>query len=147
MEFNYEIELVEKFIKNLKISNLGYHKCIQHITEFDYRNGRPDIVFLDQFGEIVSIEAKLSNWRKAMDQAYRNTCFSDFSYILLPENKINIALRYQKCFTERSVGICHLRNNKIFVSLSAQKTQPLFDWLKNKAIVEIKSGGFYGLAC
>lgn len=36
-------------------------------------------------GAIVAIEAKMSNWRGALNQAVRNTWFASHSYILLPE--------------------------------------------------------------
>ena len=36
--------------------------------------------------EVVSIEAKVSNWRKAVSQAARNQLFSHRSFVALPTN-------------------------------------------------------------
>src|SRR2546427_5324293 len=33
----------------------------------------------------ISFEAKLKDWRYALDQAYRNTCFAHKSYVVVPE--------------------------------------------------------------
>jgi hypothetical protein len=37
---------------------------------------------------IVAIEAKVSNWRRALDQAIANTWFASESYILIPDSRV-----------------------------------------------------------
>jgi len=44
----------------------------------------------DAFGlsAIVAVEAKMSNWRGAINQAVRNTWFASHSYVLLPARRV-----------------------------------------------------------
>jgi predicted transcriptional regulator len=42
--------------------------------------------------QIIAIEAKMSDWRRAIDQAIANTWFASHSYILLPERPLGVDL-------------------------------------------------------
>jgi len=42
---------------------------------------------------VISFEAKLRNWKKALSQAYRYKRFSNYSFVLLDEKYINPALK------------------------------------------------------
>ena len=112
-------------------------------TEFDYARGRPDIIILKNQRELVAIEAKLYKWKDALHQAYRNTCFTQYSYVLLPENAGLNALRYISEFTRRSVGLCLLSNNGIQIVIEAKQTIPLQSWLYEKAIDTLQKRGDY----
>lgn len=41
---------------------------------------------------IVAVEAKIHDWRGALDQAYRNTWFASHSYVMLPAVKLTPAV-------------------------------------------------------
>jgi len=34
---------------------------------------------------LIAVEAKLKDWKYALHQAYRNTCFARQSFVLLPK--------------------------------------------------------------
>jgi hypothetical protein len=54
--------------------------------------------------QIIAIEAKVSQWAGALDQAFRNTWFASDSYILLPQQKFTRVVKAAaKC---RGVRIC-----------------------------------------
>lgn len=55
--------------------------------------------------KIVSIEAKLSNWKRALDQAYRYKEFSHQSWVLLDHSKIGGALKNIDRFKKAGVGL------------------------------------------
>ncbi len=80
-------------------------------------------MFSVKLGTIVSIEAKLRNWKEAYLQAQRYLCFSDYAYIAMPNTHIkNIE---QDIFTESGIGILSVdnENKKIVEVLSARKSE------------------------
>jgi hypothetical protein len=102
--------------------------------EFDYRSGRADVITVTWDGEVVAFEAKLSRWRAALHQAYRNTCFAHHSYVLLPWNVAARAATFQGEFDQRGVGICSLRNGALVKLVEAPRHEPLLPWLADKAV-------------
>ncbi len=106
--------------------------------EFDYQRGRTDVVAVSQGGQVVSFEAKLDRWKDAMHQAYRNTCFSHLSYVLLPES---VALRAKESFDEfdrRGVGICTVQGEEVVVIHEPEPVEPLQPWLSERAAAATK---------
>ena len=130
--------LVTHFIKLLPYSYFSENGIINFMTEFNYSGGRTDIVLLKN-NKVYSFEAKISNWRKALDQAYKNTRYSHYSYILMPEEKFELIQKNISEFTIRSVGICYIKNEQIICPLFAQKKNPIFPWLEEYAKENIKS--------
>jgi hypothetical protein len=49
---------------------------VSFACEFDYSRGRTDVVALRDGEHVIAFEAKLKDWRTALHQAYRNTCFA-----------------------------------------------------------------------
>ena len=47
--------------------------------EFFDSRGRTDVVAVDQDETLIAFEAKLTDWKTALHQAYRNTCFAHTS--------------------------------------------------------------------
>jgi hypothetical protein len=135
--YHLEQTLVETFtyrLSNLDISPWG---PVQHATEFFYRRGRTDVIALTEAGEIIAFEAKLKKWRTALHQAYRNTCFAHFSYIVVPEDVARRAIRYAAEFTRRSVGLCYPSLDGIVVLLEPPRLSPLQNLLSQQAAAVI----------
>jgi hypothetical protein len=131
--YHLEQTLVEAFIRrltNLEVSPWG---PLQLATEFSYLRGRTDVIALTESGEIIAFEAKLQKWREALHQAYRNTCFAHFSYIVVPEEVARKATRHFAEFSRRSVGICYPSADGIVVLLEPPKLSPLQSWLSERA--------------
>ena len=130
-----EKDLVEQFLNKLTAAELWDNS--NFFTEFNYSRGKTDIVVISHENTVIAIEAKLSNWKYALQQAYRNLCFADKSYILLP---IEIALRVKEFeyeFKKRGVGLCSIEDEQIIILKEAEHNQPLQPWLKQNVLQRI----------
>jgi hypothetical protein len=108
-------------------------------SEFNYSRGKTDVVVLDSgTGEVRAIEAKLTRWRIALHQAYRNTCFAHRSYVALPLNTAVAAARYSAEFLDRSVGILAVSKEGVEVLLEAAFAVPVQAWLTDAAIASVR---------
>jgi len=132
-----EQELVNGFIKHIKTEYSPWGK-VQINTEFNYIRGRTDIIVISEKVEVIAIEAKLVKWRSALQQAYRNSCFADKSYILLPQKAAYNAAKHENEFNKRGVGICFFSDEKMVIIKEAKKNEPLQPWLREKAINYVK---------
>ena len=54
--------------------------------------------------EVVTIEVKVANWRRAADQANRNRIFAHRSYVALPE-RVACRVRREEAFQSNAIGI------------------------------------------
>lgn len=116
--------------------------------EFDYRSGRTDVIGLTVDGYVIAFEAKLTRWRDAVHQAYRSTSFAHYSYVVLPKNAVDNALRRRHEFERRGIGLCSIdpsaESSIIIVEIPAAKKEPLLGWLTNTALEYI---GARGVTC
>ncbi len=85
---------------------------------------------------IVAIEAKISNWKEALNQAHMNTWFASDSYILIPSRKDpSQILATAKQF---GLGVISFdgNKNKILISAEPQKIPRSYgSWLFNEWLV------------
>ena len=130
--YSYEANLVEDFLVQLTKPQNAF-RVDDFAVEFNYQSGRTDIVGKSNDGEIIAFEAKLNRWQKALNQAYRNTSFSHYSYVLLPEKAAKSAMKYADEFKRRSVGLCSMHGSSIRVEIMAVKNKPLQPWLTESA--------------
>ncbi len=91
--------------------------------------------------EIISIEAKLKNWKKVIEQATLNTIFSSQSYILIPEQKA----RNTRYFDHLdNPGLITFDGKQAIVKIKA-KSNPLpasyHSWLINEHIATNLNNG------
>lgn len=82
------------------------------------------ILLMTLDNEIIAFEAKLEKWREALHQAYRNSCFAHYSYIVVPEIVAEKAIQYEIEFAQRSVGVCDLSNGRIVIARHADRSIP-----------------------
>lgn len=138
MRFANEKLLVNSFLSllNADRSPWGHVKVA---TEFDYQRGRTDVVAQMSDDSVIAVEAKLGDWRTALHQAFRNRCFANRSYVLLPKDTALRAHRYTGEFDRRNVGICYLENTDIFVLHSAKENVPVEPWLLHRAKLHIEA--------
>ena len=134
--YRYEKCLSEEFCEFLE-SKEGPWGDVNIKLEFNYVRGRTDIVALSSDGEIISFELKLNKWKKALDQAYRNTSFSNRSYVVLPECQIKNAKKHIGEFEKRSVGLCCVGKDGIVVAYPSKHQDPIQEWLLDDARNEI----------
>lgn len=108
--------------------------------EFEFPGGRTDILLHCGESMLVALEAKLKNWRKALNQAFRATSFAHKTYVLLPKPTALRAQRFLSEFTERSVGICSIIDDAIVVLHEAPSVVPILPGLTHKALSESSDG-------
>lgn len=131
--FTAEHVLVEHFLGVLEA------KCspwgpVRFIREFDYSRGRTDIVVIGDSDILIAVEAKLNDWKCALHQAYRNTCFAHRSFVLLPKRRALTAFSFLLEFERRRVGLCYIDDGKVVVLQDSPETAPLEPWLASEAI-------------
>jgi hypothetical protein len=98
---------------------------LRSAPEFYYVTGRADVVALDPSGVLFAFEAKLTRWRDAMHQAFRNTFFARHSYVVLPEKTARIAAQFVAEFERRKVGLCYVKGGRIHVVHQAGPVEPI----------------------
>jgi hypothetical protein len=146
--FKTERDLVHCFIAQLHswtgLKPVGGEPQVS--SEFDYARGRTDVVALTNDGDIVAFEAKLTKWRSALQQAYRNTCFSDRSYVVLPMNIAKRAAEFELDFAVRHIGLCGVSEGRLLVIREAPRCEPTQPWLTRRAIEHIRACGVHAVA-
>jgi hypothetical protein len=108
--------------------------------EFEYQRGRADIVTAMIDGTVIAFEAKLTRWRDALQQAYRNRCFAHRSYVLLPVRAARIAHKFVPEFQRRGVGLCYVGDDGVVILLESPSTQPIQPWLSSRAAAHAAKG-------
>ncbi|MEA2163769.1 MAG: hypothetical protein QOK37_1896 [Thermoanaerobaculia bacterium] len=134
--YDSERELVDEFTRALS-DDIGLWGSVAFAQEFYYVRGRTDVVALTADGAVLAFEAKLLNWKGALHQAYRNTCFAHESYVVLPCNVARRAISSDAEFTRRGVGLCTLEGGLLKIIHPARKTRPLQNWLSQRATAHI----------
>ena len=130
--FCSEAELVDAAVRHLK-AGCSPWGSVEIVTEWDYRHGRADILARKSCLALVALEAKLTRWQVACDQAYRSTAYASQAYVLLPDNVANRALGYARHFKERHIGLCSVTHADIRVLIAAPVVRPLMQWVTELA--------------
>ena len=102
--------------------------------EFDYREGCTDVIVSDSQGDLLAFEMKLEKWRQALNQAYRNSSFAHYSYVVVPSQTARRAARQEHEFLRRGVGLCSVDGFRIRIEIDARRTEPLRPWLTESAL-------------
>jgi len=135
--FSSEMDVVLVFCQQLQKDPAPW-ACTSFSREFDYRRGRTDVIAINKSGEVFAFEAKTTDWRTALHQAYRNTCFADFSYVVLPQEGARQASRAEFEFARRSVGLCSVNPDGIDVLIEAPQLDPVQPWLREIAASDLE---------
>lgn len=136
--FSNEKTLVLEFVNQLGTASSPWG-TVKYGMEFNYQRGRTDVIAVSSEGKVIAFEAKLTKWKEALQQAYRNQCFADLSYVLLPETEVINASRYNFEFSKRGVGLCSVTENGINIIHHANESDPLQPWLRERAVKFIDS--------
>lgn len=130
--FSTEASLVERFVGVLQ-SGRSHFGTLQVTTEWDHRSGFVDVLVRDTSDALVAFEAKLTDWKRAYLQAYRNSAYADRVYVLLPQSMAHRALRAREEFEFRGIGLCAFDGQHVRVVIEAADQEPLLVWLRNRA--------------
>jgi hypothetical protein len=81
---------------------------------------------------IIAVEAKVSQWRQALNQAFQNQWFATSSFVLLSRLPGGVALADEA--EALGVGLWTMANNVLDLSAMAQHRQPssYASWLFNE---------------
>lgn len=94
--------------------------------------GIPDIMINNK--EIISIEAKLKNWKRALIQAYRYRSFSKKAYVFMDNDYIDVPLENIKEFKKFNIGLAGVSNEKIEIYYEPEEKEPFSKELYIKAM-------------
>ena len=123
----YSIRDIEKTIERLIKAEL----LIERDQSFKLKS-LESVFFVKK---IISIEAKIKNWKKAFEQAWLNEFFASESYVLLPHNTINAhVIEYSQ---KLGVGvIAHEAKKSVIIKESKSKRIPssYSSWVFNENI-------------
>lgn len=137
MNFQSEDQLVEHLVAELEgLRPWGLRDLVR---EFSYGAGRADVVGVLESGGVIAIEAKLERWKEALHQAYRNTCFTNHSYVLLPWAAAQRASSFLGEFERRGVGLCTAADEEIRILFEPPRREPLQPWLAARAVLACAS--------
>jgi hypothetical protein len=131
-QFPTEAALVNQFVEILGTGR-SYWRNVQIATEWKHRVGFADVLVRTTGGRLVAFEAKLSDWRRAFHQAYRNTSYANHVYVLLPACAVHRALLAREEFEFRGIGLCSLQNEKLKVHIKATEQDALLTWIRQQA--------------
>lgn len=135
VDFMSEQELVDEFLESI---HSGVSPWGATATEFDYQSGRTDVIAIGAEDQLVAFEAKLTRWKVAVHQAFKNTCFADESYVVLPMRIAIRAYEQRGEFLKRRVGLCYVQDSDIVILIPAPRVSPLNLWLNAKATDHIR---------
>ena len=109
-----ENELAIKFKKNIEKS--GY----EIIREVPFMSRCIDAVVIKN-GKYRSVEHKLHNWKKALEQARTHQIGADKSYICMPIPAMKFADNFIKNLKHRGIGLISFEEDKFNLEIRAKQ--------------------------
>ena len=137
--YRLECDLVSDLCLAIGLGKAPWPDSTSLAHEFNYQRGRTDVIAVTSPNYLIAFEAKLSNWREALQQAYRNTCFAHESYVVVPRDVARIAGSFAAEFERRAVGLCYCESDGVTILIPAKPQVPLQDWLLERAIDHVSS--------
>lgn len=84
---------------------------------------------------LVSIEAKVKDWKRAGEQALRHQKFVNQAYVALPTKHIRPALKHMDEFKKANLGLLEIDDNGIiFIRFTPKYRKPALEALYNVAL-------------
>ncbi|MCB1676992.1 MAG: hypothetical protein KDI01_11930, partial [Halioglobus sp.] len=125
-QLGYKVNAIIKSLNKLESAELLIFK-----GERAYMKDLSDIFFIKR---IITIEAKIRDWRKALRQAELNENFASHSYVLLPVEFVNekIATSFRG-----NIGLLAQDEKRIVLKKRAKKTKlpgSYFSWMLNEYV-------------
>ena len=118
MNFLHEADMYDFFLKSdfvVKNFRSFSSEKIFFGQEIGSLFGIPDIIFTQIDSEkilsIIAIELKLSNWKRAFEQAFRYRSFANYSFVVLDNSMINPAKKNIDQFQKKNIGLLGLDNS------------------------------------
>jgi len=97
-----------------------------------------DLVYVNKEREVISIEIKINDWRRAIDQAADHQLVVDRSYICLPNKKKGVSGELSNLLDSTGIGLFFFEKKSKTIELEeirpAQKTD--FSWQPSREQLE-----------
>jgi len=124
------------FGRHFAVPECGVADCI--ILRFGEAEEEPEK------GLIMAFETKLSDWRKALSQAYRYRYYADVSIVVLPADIAGPAMDKRHLFQQSGVGLWTFnpKSGAICPKIATEKPKPLNPCKREQALIRIRQGGF-----
>ena len=114
-------------------------KTVERLLRADIIAGSGNLIRIKNFKkhffirQIISIEAKMNNWREAMQQAQLNQNFSSHSYVLLPEKKITSDI-LSAC--DKKMGVLSFGSKPVLMKRAIKSKLPgsYYSWMLNEYV-------------
>jgi len=133
LRIRYEEDLV-KNVCNVLASHSSPWNRVNFAVEFNFCRGRTDIIAVNPMNVIIAFEAKLNRWRDALRQAYRNTCFANYSFVVLPDYVAGRVASEISDFEAHSVGLVSSSPGQLKILIHSPFHEPIQPWLSQDAI-------------
>ena len=134
----HEAFALESVLVNTLISHLGAETSpfgnMAIAPEFYYQTGRADLVGIGEDNSVIAFEAKLEKWRTAVHQAFRNTSFADYSFVVLPAKIARRAMASEGEFERRKVGLISVTPCGFEILIEHKTERVLRPRLREKAV-------------
>lgn len=101
-----ESEMLSKGLSFLE--NSKQYKIVKQ--EVPFLSRCIDVILINEYDEIISIEFKVSKWRHAIEQAKNHKLGADKAYICLPERNISEVLK--KAVSDAGIGLLLFDSSK-----------------------------------
>jgi len=127
MEFRFEKELEQAAIPFLKSF------LIYYVWQVPLYTRMIDLVGIDRNDQLIGIEFKLKNWKRALQQAYRNVNAFDYVYVCLPDGRYrnDLITEAQKW----GIGVLIYDFNKKGIVIASQGKKIVRQWQPNVAFL------------
>jgi hypothetical protein len=106
------IQSCEDLAAALGLLKPAAQRVLRQLQQLGLFNGRPSgsltSVKISPFETVIAVEAKLSDWSRALVQAYRNRQFADESWVVLDHRYYKAALAHLERFERSGVGLASL---------------------------------------
>ncbi len=131
--YNLEKILVKDFKEHISCDNSPL-EILTYATEFNYVSGKIDLLASNEKQQLIAFEAKLLKWKVALNQAYRNSSFAEYSYVVVPNNIIDRVKKFKNEFDKRGIGLISVNDEGIEIIFKSKYKKPIQPWLKQKGI-------------
>ena len=142
VRFETERELVQRAIEQLPFTallNTGEDESVFIATEVRGLFGIPDLIAarISECGVpstkgSVAFEMKLSDWRRALIQAYRYKAFAATVYVVIDDTRSNAALQHREQFVRANVGLIGISTDSLTIHLHPTDEVPFCDHLRGR---------------
>ncbi len=122
---------IERIVKKTRLDKQKVRKGICSLENFKLvRTDEGRLAPLNDYTRTVinsiAIEAKLRNWKRALNQAYRYKWFSQKSFVCLPSNTIKPASKNIDIFKKMGVGLIEVcKQNGIKILYNPRPKRPI----------------------